>query len=289
MAVSVQPEARALGDDFVDAAERALSSGQPGQVSDAELERVMTAAVRLYAAKAETDTPPAQADHAVGGDADRCRGDGERPDPRRRSQSLGRVDVVQSEKGLGELSAMREVNIGPASEFADPGRKIIGFDNFEVAVFKLGGEFFAYLNHCPHMGGPACQGKMIAKVEEIIAEDRTSKGMMFSKSKLHVVCPWHGFEFDIRTGRSPRQSEGAAAQDQGRGCRRRRDRHRAGCARACAGDAGSGYYGVAVVILPASAYAAFKCCGRDLSSSCPGLTRASILFVKAGSPGQARR
>jgi hypothetical protein len=52
-------------------------------------------------------------------------------------------------------------------------------------------------------GQPACQGKMIAKVEEDIAPDRTSKGMMFSKSKLHVVCPWHGFEFDIRTGVHP--------------------------------------------------------------------------------------
>jgi hypothetical protein len=60
MSVSVQPEARALGDDFVAAAERALSSGQPGQVSDADLERVMTVAVRLYAAKTETDTPPGQ-------------------------------------------------------------------------------------------------------------------------------------------------------------------------------------------------------------------------------------
>jgi hypothetical protein len=60
MAVSLQPETRALGDDFVAAAERALSSGQPGQVSDDDLERVLTAAVRLYAAKAETDKPPAQ-------------------------------------------------------------------------------------------------------------------------------------------------------------------------------------------------------------------------------------
>ena len=53
-------ETRVLGDDFVAAAERALSSGQPEQVSDADLERVMTAAVRLYAAKTETDQPPAQ-------------------------------------------------------------------------------------------------------------------------------------------------------------------------------------------------------------------------------------
>jgi nitrite reductase/ring-hydroxylating ferredoxin subunit len=98
---------------------------------------------------------------------------------------------------------MREVNIGAATDFGDPGRKIIGFDGFEVAVFRLDGEFFAYLNLCPHMGGPACQGKMIAKVEEIIAEDRTSKGMAFSKTRMHVVCPWHGYEFDIRTGVHP--------------------------------------------------------------------------------------
>jgi nitrite reductase/ring-hydroxylating ferredoxin subunit len=101
---------------------------------------------------------------------------------------------------------MPEVNIGPASDFKDPGRKIIGFDRFEVAVFKLDGEFFAYLNQCPHMGGPACQGKMIQKVEELIADDRTSKGFAFSKSKLHVICPWHAFEFDIRTGVHPGNS-----------------------------------------------------------------------------------
>ena len=59
MAAPAQAEAHSIGDDFVEAAERALAAGQPGQVSDAELERVMTAAVRLYAAKAETDKPPA--------------------------------------------------------------------------------------------------------------------------------------------------------------------------------------------------------------------------------------
>jgi nitrite reductase (NADH) small subunit len=101
---------------------------------------------------------------------------------------------------------MRRVNVGLASEFADPGRKVVAFERFEVAVFKLNGEFFAYLNHCPHMGGPACQGKMIAKVEEILAEDRTSRGMAFSETRMHVVCPWHAYEFDIRTGVHPGNS-----------------------------------------------------------------------------------
>jgi hypothetical protein len=60
MAVPAKAETVALGEDFVAAAERALDAGQPGQVSDADLERVLTAAVRLYAAKTESDAPPAQ-------------------------------------------------------------------------------------------------------------------------------------------------------------------------------------------------------------------------------------
>jgi len=98
---------------------------------------------------------------------------------------------------------MREVNVGPASEFSDPGRKVIDCDGIEVGVFRLGDEFFAYANHCPHMGGPACQGKIMPKVEEVLADDRTSKGMAFSKTRINIVCPWHGFEFDIRTGIHP--------------------------------------------------------------------------------------
>ena len=51
---SAQPiEVHSPAADFVEATERALASGKLEQVSDAELERVMTAAVRLYAAKAE--------------------------------------------------------------------------------------------------------------------------------------------------------------------------------------------------------------------------------------------
>ena len=98
---------------------------------------------------------------------------------------------------------MREVNVGPEASFKDPGRKLIESGGVEVGVFKLGGEFFAYENVCPHIGGPACQGKIIAKVEEGVREDRTSSGMEFSKTRMNVVCPWHGFEFDIRTGRHP--------------------------------------------------------------------------------------
>jgi hypothetical protein len=59
MPVEAESRAGTLGGDFVAAAEHALTSGKLDGVSDAELERVMTAAVRLYAAKAEADETPA--------------------------------------------------------------------------------------------------------------------------------------------------------------------------------------------------------------------------------------
>jgi len=55
MVASVQSNATSLGGDFIERAERALASGRPDEVSDAELERAMTAAIRLYAAKVESE------------------------------------------------------------------------------------------------------------------------------------------------------------------------------------------------------------------------------------------
>jgi hypothetical protein len=53
MAAPAEIKARPIGADFVEAADLALSAGRPDQVSDADLERIMTAAIRLYAAKAD--------------------------------------------------------------------------------------------------------------------------------------------------------------------------------------------------------------------------------------------
>ena len=67
-------------------------------------------------------------------------------------------------------------------------------------MFCLDGKFTAYENVCPHMGGPVCQGKIIARVQELVAADKTSLGLSFSKDQTNVACPWHGYEFDISTG-----------------------------------------------------------------------------------------
>jgi nitrite reductase/ring-hydroxylating ferredoxin subunit len=96
---------------------------------------------------------------------------------------------------------MREIAIGKVAAFPDPGRRIVEVDGVAVGVFCRGGTFTAYENVCPHMGGPVCQGKIIARVEERVGHDRASLGLSFSKEQTNIVCPWHGYEFDIATGR----------------------------------------------------------------------------------------
>ncbi len=98
---------------------------------------------------------------------------------------------------------MPDTHVGRASDFPDPGRKVFEIDGVEFGVFKLGGEFFAYLNNCPHLDGPVCQGKMLPLVLEDVRPDLTSGGMVFCETNQNITCPWHGMEFDIRTGRHP--------------------------------------------------------------------------------------
>ncbi len=93
-------------------------------------------------------------------------------------------------------------------------------------MFRHEGEFFAYSNFCLHQGGPACEGLTIAKVEERLRPDKTSMGLFFSEDEMHFVCPWHGMEYDMKTGEcvSRSQDEAEEVQDGAKGgrslCRR---------------------------------------------------------------------
>ena len=95
---------------------------------------------------------------------------------------------------------MAEKFVGKASEFKDGDRRIIFLGDHEIGVFRDDGQFYAYSNFCIHQGGPACEGLIIAKVEERILPDKTSRGLYFSDSERHFVCPWHGYEYDMKTG-----------------------------------------------------------------------------------------
>jgi nitrite reductase/ring-hydroxylating ferredoxin subunit len=110
----------------------------------------------------------------------------------------GRMKTARVTREVAAL--MAEKLVGKASEFKDGDRRIVFVGDTEIGVFKDRGEFHAYSNYCLHQGGPACEGLIIAKVEEKILPDKTSKGLYFSDTETHFVCPWHGYEYDIKTG-----------------------------------------------------------------------------------------
>ena len=95
---------------------------------------------------------------------------------------------------------MAEVFVAKAAEFPDGDRRIVQHGAHDIGVFHWEGEFYAYSNMCLHQGGPACEGITIPKVVDIIAEDKTYHGQTFDESQMHFVCPWHGYEYDLKTG-----------------------------------------------------------------------------------------
>ena len=95
---------------------------------------------------------------------------------------------------------MSEVYVGKRADFNFNDRRIIKTGELEIGVLHRHGDFYAYNNYCIHQGGPACEGMVIAKVEDIVAPDKTYQGQRFEENEQHFVCPWHGYEYDLETG-----------------------------------------------------------------------------------------
>ena len=79
-----------------------------------------------------------------------------------------------------------------------PGRnKVVTVKGREIVVFNVKGEFFALLNRCPHQGAPLAHGKLVG-----LAESDMPGRYRMSRAGEMLRCPWHGWEYDIRTGQS---------------------------------------------------------------------------------------
>jgi nitrite reductase/ring-hydroxylating ferredoxin subunit len=88
-----------------------------------------------------------------------------------------------------------------SSEISEGSRIVAQFEKIAVGIFRLHGNLYAWENKCPHMGGPVCQGTILPRVIEPLSDSKASTGFAFDQTDMHLVCPWHGFEFSIATGR----------------------------------------------------------------------------------------
>jgi len=73
------------------------------------------------------------------------------------------------------------VKLGRKDEL-EPGRfRCIAIEGQRILLYNIGGSFYATSAACAHLGGPLDEG-------------------LFEESV--VTCPWHGWQFDVRTGKS---------------------------------------------------------------------------------------
>jgi nitrite reductase/ring-hydroxylating ferredoxin subunit len=87
--------------------------------------------------------------------------------------------------------------VATVGEIPPGGRKIVEVAGRSIGIFNVNGEFFALRNRCPHQGGPLCEGRLHGVVES------SSPGeYRYSRPGELLRCPWHGWEYDIRTGQS---------------------------------------------------------------------------------------
>lgn len=87
--------------------------------------------------------------------------------------------------------------VAAAGEIPEGGRKIVSLGPRSIGVFNVGGEYFALRNRCPHQGGPLCEGKLWGTVEAALPGEFET-----GEQAEILTCPYHGWEFHIRTGRS---------------------------------------------------------------------------------------
>ena len=87
-------------------------------------------------------------------------------------------------------------------ELNDGDRRVVSCDGTEVGVFRVDGQLVAWHNECPHRAGPVCQGRLYKRVIEPVAADNTVRALDYDETVTNIVCSWHGYEFDLKTGAS---------------------------------------------------------------------------------------
>jgi len=78
--------------------------------------------------------------------------------------------------------------------------KVVKVKGVEVGIFNIEGKFYALLNSCQHQSGPVCTGDIRRRVGGEIPPLGKLPDEYFTDDYV-VICPWHGWTYDIRTGK----------------------------------------------------------------------------------------
>lgn len=87
--------------------------------------------------------------------------------------------------------------VGRVSELPPGTRKIVDANGRSIGVFNVNGQYHALLNRCPHQAAPLCRGAIKG-----MAMPCQPGEYVWARDGEILRCPWHGWEFDLMTGRS---------------------------------------------------------------------------------------
>jgi nitrite reductase/ring-hydroxylating ferredoxin subunit len=82
-------------------------------------------------------------------------------------------------------------------ELTPGSRRIVEVEGRSIGVINAGGTLYALRNVCPHQGAPLCEGTIGGTM---VPSDPYE--YVYGLNGRVLRCPWHGWEFDLETGRS---------------------------------------------------------------------------------------
>jgi nitrite reductase/ring-hydroxylating ferredoxin subunit len=90
----------------------------------------------------------------------------------------------------------RRVAVGRLEDFPTGKFKIVDAGDVEIGILRLAsGALHAVRNRCPHKGAPICKGILGGTWPPAAVGE-----LAFERDGEVLVCPWHGYEFDLGTG-----------------------------------------------------------------------------------------
>ncbi len=90
----------------------------------------------------------------------------------------------------------RRLAVGPLGDFPVGKFRILSIEGVEIGIVRLaGGALHAVRNRCPHKGAPVCKGILGGTWPPSAVGE-----LAFERDGEVLVCPWHGYEFDLNSG-----------------------------------------------------------------------------------------
>jgi 3-phenylpropionate/trans-cinnamate dioxygenase ferredoxin subunit len=87
--------------------------------------------------------------------------------------------------------------VAKVGDVPDGGKLRVSAGKRAFCLVNLGGEYFALADRCPHESGSLAAGR----ISGVVTSDGPGDYRLCRRGEM-VKCPWHGWEFDIRTGQS---------------------------------------------------------------------------------------